>query len=73
MSIASRHRIPLFLLLTYALSSIFYVRIASAGKLKMLPVLGLMWCPGAAALIVRLVSQRNLRGSGWQWGATPGR
>jgi membrane protease YdiL (CAAX protease family) len=70
MSIASRHRIPLFLLLTYALSSIFYVRIASAGKLKMLPVLGLMWCPGAAALIVRLVSQRNLRGSGWQWGAT---
>jgi len=70
MSITTRHRLVAFLVLTFALSSIFYVRIASTGKLKMLPVLGLMWCPGAAALIVRLVSQRNLRGTGWKWGAT---
>jgi hypothetical protein len=70
MSITTRHRLVAFLVLTFALSSIFYVRIASAGKLKMLPVLGLMWCPGAAALIVRVVSQRNLRGTGWKWGAT---
>ncbi len=61
MAIATRPRIVLFLVLTYALSSIFYVQIASKGELKMLPVLGLMWCPGVAALIVRLVSQRNLR------------
>lgn len=70
MSSAVRYRIIAFLLLTYGLSSIFYVRIASTGHMKMLPVLGLMWCPGAAALIVRLVSQRNLRGIGWTWGAT---
>ncbi len=65
-----RRRIVAFLFLTYALSTIFYVRIASTGKLKMLPVLGLMWCPAAAAVIVRLVSQRNLHGTGWTWGPT---
>jgi membrane protease YdiL (CAAX protease family) len=70
MSFPTRQRLAAFLVLTYALSTIFYMRIASAGKLKMLPVLGLMWCPGAAALIVRLVSQQNLRGTGWKWGAT---
>jgi membrane protease YdiL (CAAX protease family) len=70
MSITPRHRLVAFLVLTYAFSSIFYVRIASTGKLRMLPVFGLMWCPAAAALIVRLVSQRNLRGTGWKWGAT---
>lgn len=70
MSIPARHRVILFLVLTYALSSIFYVQIASAGKMKMLSVLGLMWCPGVAALSVRLATQRNLRGTGWGWGAT---
>ena len=70
MSNARWRRIVAFLVLTYALSTIFYLRIASTGKLKMLPVLGLMWCPAAAAVIVRLVSQRNLHGTGWTWGAT---
>jgi uncharacterized protein len=69
MPTASRQRIVAFLVLTYAFSSFFYVRIASAGKLKMLPVLGLMWCPGVAALIVRLVSERSLQGIGWKPGA----
>ncbi|HKH44540.1 MAG TPA: CPBP family intramembrane glutamic endopeptidase [Thermoanaerobaculia bacterium] len=67
---SARNRVVLFLILTYALSSIFYVQIASSGKMKMLPVLGLMWCPGVAALITRLVTQRNLRGIGWGWGKT---
>src|SRR4051794_27839628 len=70
MSIGTRQRIVLFLVLTYAFSSVFYVHIASTGKMKMLPVLGLMWCPGAAAMIVRLVTQGSLRGTGWGWGAT---
>ena len=61
MSITTRHRIVLFLVLTYALSFDVYIR----G-----PMLALMWCPGVAALIVRLVTQRNLRGAGWNWGAT---
>jgi len=70
MPVSPRRRIIMFLVLTYALSAIFYVPIASTGKLKALPVLGLMWCPGVAALITRLVTQRNLRGTGWGWGKT---
>jgi membrane protease YdiL (CAAX protease family) len=65
MSIPARYRIVAFVLLTYALSTPFYIHIAAAGKMKMLPTLGLMWCPGIAALIVRLVTQRNLQGFGW--------
>ncbi len=60
-----RFRIAAFLLLTYGLSSIFYVRIASSGQLKMLPTFGLMWCPAVAAVVVRLATQGNLRGTGW--------
>ncbi|HEV8580427.1 MAG TPA: type II CAAX endopeptidase family protein [Thermoanaerobaculia bacterium] len=70
MSSSAWRRIAVFLVFTYALSSIFYIHIASTGKMKMLPVLGLMWCPGVAALLLRLVTQRNLRGTGWGWGAT---
>jgi membrane protease YdiL (CAAX protease family) len=70
MPTAARRRIIIFLVLTYALSSIFYAQIISSGKMKMLPVLGLMWCPGVAALILRLATQRNLRGTGWGWGET---
>ena len=70
MALAHRHRIVLFLVLTYTLSSIFYIHIASTGKMKMLPVLGLMWCPGVAASLVRLLSQGNLQGTGWRWRET---
>lgn len=70
MPIAERRRVVLFLVLTYALSSIFYVLIISHGKLRPLPTLGLMWCPGVAALILRLSTRGNLRGIGWGWGKT---
>jgi CAAX protease family protein len=69
MPVAPRSRIAAYLVLTFAFSSIFYVRIISAGRLRMLPVLGLMWCPGVSAMIVRLVSQRTLDGIGWSWRA----
>jgi membrane protease YdiL (CAAX protease family) len=65
MPVSARSRIAAFLVLTCALSAPFYFRIAADGKMKMLPTLGLMWCPGVAALVVRLVTQRNLRGMGW--------
>ena len=70
MPTAARRRVVIFLVLTYALSSIFYALIISEGTLSMLPVFGLMWCPGIAALITRLATQRNLRGTGWGWGKT---
>ncbi|MDA2914097.1 CPBP family intramembrane metalloprotease [Acidobacteriia bacterium AH_259_A11_L15] len=67
----ARRGILVFLLLTFALSSIFYYLILSAGRLSAGGgnyVLGLMWSPGMAALLTRLLFQRNLRGQGWGWG-----
>lgn len=66
----ARTKVVTYLVLTFALSSIFYWQIIGAGKMRMLPVVGLMWCPGVAALLTRLVFQRNLRGIGWGWGQT---
>jgi CAAX protease family protein len=63
-------RVALFLVLTFSLSSIFYLHIASTGKMKLLPVLGLMWCPGTAAVVVRALWQGNLQGMGWKWRGT---
>ncbi len=68
-----RKSILTYLVLTFGLSSIFYYLIISAGTLRAgggLFVLGLMWCPGTAALLTRLLYQRNLRGMGWGWGRT---
>lgn len=66
----ARTRVITYLVLTFALSSIFYWQIVGLGRMKMALVFGLMWCPGVAALITRLVFQRNLRGFGWGWGRT---
>jgi len=60
-------KITLFLLLTFALSSIFYVLIFSSNSYHNY-TFGLMWCPGIAALITQFVFHRNLRGLGWKAG-----
>lgn len=62
-----------FLPLTFLLSSIFYYLISTRGGMGAgsgLYVVGLMWCPGIAAIITRLLYRRNLRGMGWGWGKT---
>lgn len=62
-----------FLFLTLALSSIFYYLIISAGRVMAsggLYAFGLMWCPGTAALLTRLIYQKNVRELGWGWGKT---
>jgi membrane protease YdiL (CAAX protease family) len=62
-----------FLVLTFALSCIFYVFFARAKTLSAgggLYVGMLMWCPGVSALITRLIFQRNVRGEGWAWAPT---
>src|SRR6185312_13947644 len=69
----SSKAIMTFLLITLALSSIFYFLIIRAGKLESghgLFVLGLMWCPGVAALISLKILNRKLAGIGWRWGKT---
>jgi membrane protease YdiL (CAAX protease family) len=61
-----------FLVLTFALSAIFWWLIIDAGSLGArggLYVLALMWCPGVSALVTRLVFQHDLRGEGWGLGA----
>lgn len=59
-----------FLLLTFGLSTGFYIFFAHAKTLNVaggLFVGMLMWCPGVSALVTRLIFQRNVRGEGWAW------
>lgn len=66
-------RLALFFALTLGFSGFFYYRILSSGSLAAgggAAVLGLMWSPGAAALLTTLIHQRDLRGLGWAWGGT---
>lgn len=65
--------ISTFLILTFGLSTIFYVLCARAGTLTAgggSYVFMLMWCPGVSALATRLIFQRDVRGEGWKWGST---
>jgi len=66
-------KIAVFLVLTFGLSSVFYLLIIAGGGLSAeteLYVLGLMWCPGVSALLTQLYFHRSLRGLGWGWGKT---
>src|SRR5262245_199575 len=66
-------RVGFYLLVTWALSGIFYFLIIRAGKLgagRGLFVMGLMWCPGIAGLISRYRFEKSLRNHGWSWGKT---
>lgn len=69
-----RVRIATFLVLTLALSSVFYRLLLTGGGLEergaQLYVAGLMWSPGIAALVTQLAFHRSLRGLGWRWGGT---
>lgn len=65
--------ILVYLVLTFAFSAVFYRLIIHSGSLGAgggLYVLGLMWSPGVAGLLTRLLFQGNLRGHGWGWGKT---
>jgi len=69
----TKKRLAVFLLLTTAFSAVFYVLIGRAGSMATgggLYVVGLMWCPGVAALLTQLLTRRTLRGLGWRWGRT---
>ncbi len=63
-----RTKITIFLALTFILSAATWVPIIRAGDLGLgggLYILMTMWCPGFAAILTRLITQRNLRGMGW--------
>ena len=64
--------IVVYLILTFALSSLFYrlmLRQSSASHGRFFG-LGLIWCPGVSGLLTRLIFQGNLRGHGFAWGKT---
>lgn len=65
--------IGIFLLITFALSAIFYFFIIYSGKSLGgvgTYVMGLMWCPGISALITMKILKRNISDLGWKWGKT---
>jgi len=66
----AKKKVYFYLVLVTGLSGLFYYPILMAGALESIYVIGLMWCPAVAALVTRLVLQRNLRGMGWGWGET---
>lgn len=64
--------IVLFLILTAALSSIFYAFIIATGHVgggNGIYELGLMWSPAIAALLTCRLSGLSLQSLGWGWGA----
>ncbi len=66
----TRAGILTYLVCTFALSSIYYTLIIRAGHLSAghgLYVLGLMWCPGIAAILTCLIRRRPLSSLGWKW------
>ena len=68
-----RSAIRTYLLLTLALSSVFWIVMIRAGTLGLgggLYVLLLMWCPGVAGIATMLIHHRTMRGMGWRWGST---
>ena len=63
-------RVGTYLVLTWTLSSFFYFLIIRSGKLGGgggLWVMGLMWCPGVAAILASLATGRRLSQIGWRW------
>ena len=60
-----------YLVLVFALSSLFYAWIISGGSLDTaggLYTLGLMWVPALTAMLVSLFYYRSLKGLGWRLG-----
>ena len=71
-STATVRGIVLYVVLTAGLSSIVWRILITGGTLRAgggYWTLVLMWCPGVAGIITRLVTQRTLRGVGWGWPA----
>lgn len=68
----SKKQILTFLGLTFALSAIFYAWIIAAVQGgRQAPAMAtflLMWCPGIAALLTKLISERSLKSLGWRLG-----
>jgi membrane protease YdiL (CAAX protease family) len=62
-----------YVVITFALSSVFYYLIISSGGLTAtggIYAAGLMWCPGIAAFATQIAYHESPRDLGWSWGKT---
>lgn len=65
-----------YVLLTFVFSSVFWYLtsatplVAANAAVLMTYAVAAMWCPAAAAVVTRLLFQRNLKGFGFGWGKT---
>ena len=69
----SRRQVMIYLLITFAFSSVFYFLILRAHKLGAgggIYVVGLMWCPALAAFATLQLNGRKLSELGWKWPQT---
>jgi membrane protease YdiL (CAAX protease family) len=64
----AKRKIALFLALTFGLSALTWIPQIQAESIDPLWILATMWCPGLAAILTRLITQRNLRGFAWKPG-----
>jgi len=55
--------VVIFVILTFLFSSVFWY-LTAQGTMSTIVVVGVMWCPAAAAVVTRLIFQRNLKGFG---------
>ena len=69
---SGRREVLTFLSLTFLLSSAFYAYLFFSPSPTWNDGLSFafMWCPGAAAILTRLISARSVAGLGWRWGGT---
>jgi len=66
-----RRAVPLYLLITFALSSILYFLVIKSGHVGGgggAYVVVLMWCPATAAMLTSKFLGRDLGSLGWKWG-----
>jgi len=62
--------VVIFVILTFLFSSVFWYltaqtpAVASNAGMLTIYTIGVMWCPAAAAVVTRLIFQRNLKGFG---------
>jgi membrane protease YdiL (CAAX protease family) len=59
--------IVLFVLITVLLSAVFEGLMARIGSTTHYLVMGVMWCPGMAAMLACLVLKRDVRALPWRW------
>ena len=66
-----RRAVPVYLLLTLVLSSVFWFLIIKSGHVGAgggLYVAALMWCPASAALLTCKILGRDVKSLAWKWG-----